>query len=130
MVKSSKVRGALAASVVFAGAFGLAGLVSADPPPPPAAAGVAYVQQDPAWAKLRDAFYAQDQGSRMIPLAWAKALTTDGKPFLRDSLTRYGYLANPNSDKGLPIGFTASGPLGSEALGMTCAACHTREIDV
>jgi mono/diheme cytochrome c family protein len=56
--------------------------------------------------------------------------TKDGQPFLGDGLARYGYLPNPASDAHLPIGFVASGPQGSETLGMSCAACHTRNIEV
>jgi hypothetical protein len=47
---------------------------------------------------------------------------------LADSLGRYGYLPNPANSNDLPVGFTASGPQGSQFAGMTCAACHTRQI--
>lgn len=81
--------------------------------------------------EARDRFYRQDQGSSMIPYAWFKALRrADGQSFLADGLARYGYLANPKQKDGLPVGFTlleASGPL---VVGMTCAACHTRQINV
>lgn len=96
--------------------------VSASPPP-------TFTDQGKAWtATNRNAFYTQDQGSRIMPLSWMQALTqVNGKPFLEDSLSRYGYLPNDNSKpKGLPVGFTVNG----EAIGMTCAACHTRQIDV
>jgi hypothetical protein len=91
-----------------------------------------FVDQGPNWkAETRSDFYSRDQGSRMIPLAWLRALKQpNGQPFLADSLTRYGYLPNPVSSDGLPIGFTASGPTGSRTVGMTCAACHTRQITV
>jgi hypothetical protein len=52
----------------------------------------------------------------------------DGSPFLADSLNRYGYLPNPAVANGLPVGFSSAGPQGSEFVGMTCAACHTRQI--
>lgn len=93
---------------------------------------ITYVDQGPSWKQAdRDAFYTQDQGSQLIPLAWIRALTApDGQPFLAGSLTRYGYLSNPATDTGLPIGFTSTGPSGSEMMGMTCAACHTRDIEV
>lgn len=92
--------------------------------------GVTYVDQGAAWtAASRSAFYVGDQGSQMIPLAWLQALkTADGKPFLFDKLARYGYLPNPDTD--LPIGFTKAGPAGQEMAGMTCAACHTRQLVV
>lgn len=93
---------------------------------------ITYVDQGASWRQVdREAFYTQDQGSRVIPLAWIRALDgPNGQPFLADGLTRYGYLANPATDTGLPIGFTSSGPLGSQVMGMTCAACHTRDIEV
>jgi hypothetical protein len=65
----------------------------------------------------------------MIPLAWLRALKQpNGQPFLADSLGRYGYLPNPANSDQLPVGFTASGPTGSRTVGMTCAACHTRQV--
>jgi hypothetical protein len=98
----------------------------------PATSAPVYLDQGSNWtAATRADFYSRDQGAQMIPLAWLKALTTaDGQPFLADSFARYGYLPNPDSDVGLPVGFTASGPAGSEITGMTCAACHTRQITV
>ena len=65
-------------------------------------------------------------------LAWLKALKqADGRPFLDGGLSRYGYLQNPASGAGLPVGFSvASDPEGNQIVGMTCAACHTREIAV
>jgi hypothetical protein len=88
-----------------------------------------FVNQGSNWTvATRTDFYSRDQGSRMIPLAWLRALKQpNGQPFLADSLARYGYLPNANSD-GLPVGFTASGPAASRTVGMTCAACHTRQI--
>ena len=71
-----------------------------------------------------------DQGSEIMPLAWARALVlADGTPFLGGALSRYGYLPNPDTAE-LPIGFTAARRGGTDYLGMTCAACHTREIEV
>lgn len=91
---------------------------------------VNYLDQGKKWGTLsRLDFYSRDQGSQMIPLAWAKALkTADGAPFMDDKFARYGYLPNPVSY--LPIGFTSAGPKGKESLGMTCAACHTRDLIV
>jgi hypothetical protein len=91
---------------------------------------VTYVDQGAAWTDAtRSDFYSRDQGSQMIPLSWLNALTTaEGQPFLGDQFARYGYLPNPGSD--LPIGFTKAGTPGQEVAGMTCAACHTRQIVV
>jgi hypothetical protein len=98
--------------------------------PSVAQAQVTYLDQGKKWGPIsRKDFYSRDQGSQMIPLAWAKALKTpDGQPFLGDKLARYGYLPNPGND--LPIGFTQAGPKGNQSLGMTCAACHTRDLIV
>ena len=91
---------------------------------------VTFTDQGADWTpESRAEFYRQDQGSKMIPLAWLRALKqADGQPFLSDSLSRYGYLPNPANTSGLPIGFTASGPAGTRVVGMTCSACHTRQI--
>ena len=79
----------------------------------------------------RTLFYKLDQGARMIPLRWATALRqADDTPFMADDLSRYGYLPN-DADPGLPIGFTvAREATGVDWLGMNCAACHTRAIQV
>jgi cytochrome c553 len=76
-------------------------------------------------------FYSQDQGSQLIPLKWITALKQpNGEAFLANNLDRYGYLPNPASPAGLPIGFTTSVGNNTTYLGMNCAACHTRQIDV
>jgi mono/diheme cytochrome c family protein len=91
-----------------------------------------YADQGKDWNDgVRRAFYLQGQGSELMPLAWLKALKQpDGTPFLAGSLARYGYLPNPDSRDDLPVGFTFAGPAGGEMAGMTCAACHTRQIMV
>ena len=91
-----------------------------------------FVDQGPNWtADARADFYTRDQGSRLISLAWLKALKTkDGQPFLADSMSRYGFLPNPGGAAGLPVGFHTSGPKASEIVGVTCSACHTRELEV
>lgn len=91
-----------------------------------------YVDQGSEWGDgVRRAFYLQGQGSELMPLAWLKALKQpDGTPFLAGSLSRYGYLPNPDSRDDLPVGFTFAGPAGGEIAGLTCAACHTRQITV
>src|SRR4051794_15202107 len=89
-----------------------------------------YADQGANWTpdKRKD-FYTRDQGSQIIPLPWLNALKQpNGEPFLAGSLARYGYLPNEEDKNGLPVGFTASGPTGAETVGMTCSACHTRQI--
>ena len=89
------------------------------------------VDQGASWTDAtRVEFYSRDQGSRLIPLAWLRALkAADGMPFAAD-LTRYGYIANPFVADGdaLPIGFTQAPTQRGPVVGMTCAACHEREI--
>jgi hypothetical protein len=91
-----------------------------------------YVKQGSAWTPAARAdFYSRDQGSRIIPLAWLRALrTADGQLFLHDGLARYGYLPNPNGRFNLPVGFMAAGPAGRQDAAMNCSACHTRQISV
>jgi mono/diheme cytochrome c family protein len=93
---------------------------------------IVFVDQGANWGTgQRLDFYGRDQGSRMIPLDWLQALKQpNGQPFLTDSLARYGYLPNAANPNGLPVGFVASGPEGAQTVGMTCSACHTRQITV
>jgi hypothetical protein len=86
------------------------------------------VDQGPNWPPAAAAdFYTRDQGSQVIKYTWLKALKRpDGPAFLLDQLTRYGYLANPGNPDGLPVGFVKA----SDYVGMSCAACHTRQISV
>ncbi|WP_054773850.1 di-heme-cytochrome C peroxidase, partial [Methylogaea oryzae] len=100
---------------------------------PEAAVAPVMTDQGKHWtASTREQYYTQDQGSRVMPLKWINALKqADGKPFLEDSLSRYGYLPNPQSpDPGLPVGFTVAKENGEKMLGMSCSACHTRQIEV
>jgi mono/diheme cytochrome c family protein len=102
------------------------------PPDRPSSGSPILLDQGAGWTDATRAdFYSRDQGSQIMPLAWLGALEQpSGSPFLADSLGRYGYLANPANNNFLPVGFTAAGPEGSEIAGMTCAACHTRQISV
>ncbi|MGA9214470.1 MAG: di-heme-cytochrome C peroxidase [Methylocella sp.] len=117
-------------SAALSGAVLCAATVTSSVPVRAADSNPVLVDQGTNWkATKREEFYTQDQGSRIMPLSWLEALKQpNGSPFLADSLGRYGYLPNPANGNGLPIGFTASGPQGSQFAGMTCAACHTRQI--
>ena len=100
--------------------------------PTPAAPYVT-MDQGASWtASARKDFYSRDQGSRLIPLRWIAALKqASGAPFLEASLSRYGYLANETGPvPGVPVGFTVAAASGGPVMGMTCAACHTRQIEV
>jgi cytochrome c peroxidase len=75
-------------------------------------------------------FYSTAQGSKLIPFAWAKALErADSEQLFLSSLTQFGYLPNPKSPDGLPVGFVRDTGDGAPHLGMTCAACHTNQVD-
>ncbi|WP_442756331.1 di-heme-cytochrome C peroxidase [Methylocystis sp. JAN1] len=98
----------------------------------PSAAEVRYANQGDKWTPAnRLDFYTRDQGARIIPFAWFKALKRpDGSGFLDDSMARYGYLPNPDSPTpGLPVGFLTATENGVRTLSMTCSACHTRQIE-
>lgn len=92
-----------------------------------------FTEQGPQWDAVRAAFYRLDQGSRIMPLRWLEALKrADGVPFLDDGLARYGFLPDPgpaNADR-LPVGFSVAASPQGPSVGLTCAACHTREIEV
>jgi hypothetical protein len=87
------------------------------------------VTQGASWTNaVQEAYYNIDQGSELIPLAWLNALEQeDGKPFLSDALARYGYLKGKGD---LPVGFTKVAKREGVIVGLTCAACHTRELTV
>lgn len=97
------------------------------------AAAPIHMDQGKDWnASTRADYYSRDQGSQIMPLSWAIALKQpDGSAFMANSLSRYGYLPNPQSNPpGLPVGFTAANGSSGQNLGMTCSACHTRQIEV
>jgi cytochrome c553 len=92
-----------------------------------------FLDQGSNWnSSTRETYYTQDQGSQLIPLNWFMALRQpNGELFARDSLTRYGYLPNPKSPvPGLAVGFTTNTDSSGSHVGMTCSACHTRQIYV
>jgi hypothetical protein len=98
-----------------------------------AAPEVTYAAQ--GWsASDRDTFYTTSQGSHMMPYLWFKALRRldADAPFAADQLQRYGYLSNSvskSNPEGLPVGFVIDGSPTSGQIGMTCAACHTGQLE-
>lgn len=112
------------AAFVTAATLFLAGTTAADP--------VTYLDQGRAWTdEKRQAFYSQDQGSQVIPLSWMNALEFQGQPFMADKLGRYGYLPNPEgANPDMPVGFTLASSQHGPMIGMSCSACHTRQIEV
>jgi hypothetical protein len=102
-------------------------------PLPASAATPQDTDQGTNWtAAARTDFYSRDQGSRIMPLRWIAALKQpNGEPFMEASLSRYGYLPNEESrPAGLPVGFTVASGSNGQEIGMNCAACHTRQIEV
>lgn len=92
---------------------------------------ITYVDQGNNWTdKERDDFYVWGQGSQLLPYTWMLALKDNtGQPFLRDGLKRYGAL--PMEGRKLPVGFTLGNDgNGIQQVGLNCAACHTRQINV
>ena len=117
---------------------------------PDAAADKGYLETDQGWSqKERELWYGATQGSRLIPLAWLKALEQpdSDEAFLDNGhLEKFRFLPEPSFSKtGLPLGFAIDKTddrnfqrtklrwfknQGSEEhwVGLTCAACHTGEI--
>lgn len=120
----------------FRSAFQIASLAGAALAMATSSAGSAppaTIDQGQDWTETaRKDFYSRDQGSRLIPWRWIAALKQpNGEPFMAASLGRYGYLPNEaSSPPGLPVGFAVASENGVETLGMTCSACHTRQIEV
>ena len=97
---------------------------------------VVRVEQGANWTAADwQAFYSADQGSLIMPLSWMQALRQpNGELFLRDSMARYGFIASAPgalNPQGFPVGFlVATRTTSTPMFSMTCAACHTREINV
>ncbi len=90
---------------------------------------------DQGWSAAdRNMFYTTTQGSEMLPYDWFLALEQPNSTnlFLADGLARFGYLPNPdktNNPDGLPVGFVKDTGENGDWAGMTCAACHTNQIN-
>ncbi|HEY8612901.1 MAG TPA: di-heme-cytochrome C peroxidase, partial [Roseomonas sp.] len=91
-------------------------------------------------------FYHTSQGTRLMPLAWFLALeqpqlSITGAPRFAapEYLARFGFLPDPPSvanPHGLPVGFAQDDRFPAEeggaretVVGLTCAACHTGQIE-
>src|ERR1039458_7561467 len=87
-----------------------------------------------AWSSAeRNWFYATSQGSQIMPYDWFMALEqSDSELAFRDSLQRFGYLPTPskfNNPDGLPVGFVKDADDRGDWVGLTCAACHTNQVN-
>ena len=121
--------------IVLAGCGGGREIEEAEAPSP---IPVTYLEQ--GWDdKLRGLFYHTPQGSRLLPYDWFLALDRpDGDGLLRDDefLDSLRFIPNPDTAGGLnpdllPIGLArepAEGDMEAH-LGLTCAACHTAQIE-
>jgi mono/diheme cytochrome c family protein len=92
---------------------------------------------DQGWSdSTRDSFYRTTQGSRMLPYSWFLALEqADSKQKFKapSNMRRMGFLVDgitaSNPDE-LPVGFAKDEhPTRGAAIGLTCAACHTGELE-
>ncbi len=90
-----------------------------------------------AWNQdTKEAFYFQDQGSKLLPARWFENLKRpDGQAQFADGLDRFGFIPVPADSKpgpyGLPIGFAIHKETQgkeTEWIGLTCAACHTARV--
>jgi cytochrome c5 len=86
---------------------------------------------------VREAFWFQTQGSRMMPYDWFAALEqASDTALLRDPafLESLGYItvgASPANPLGLPIGFTKDEDVWKRSyVGLTCSACHTARLTI
>ncbi len=130
MPSSGKLRWTVTGLIVAASLLAISGVVRAQHAPPPPL--IDWAEQ--GWTQAdRDVFHRTSQGSHILPLAWFRALRRldRAEPFGADQLARYGYLTDDsaaNTDH-LPIGFVVDDRSSPAQLGMTCAACHTGEVD-
>ena len=80
-------------------------------------------------------FYFETQGSKIMPYSWFLALEQEkNKKDFRspENMDRLRYLPvkpSPANPDGLPIGWGKTIESKTEWVGMTCAACHTTQIN-
>ena len=82
-------------------------------------------------------FYNVPQGSRLLPYEWYINLEqANSQELFNDPrhIRALGYIPrkpDPSNPKGLPIGFIKDAPYedGTAGLGLSCAACHTSQIN-
>jgi mono/diheme cytochrome c family protein len=86
---------------------------------------------DQNWSERdRQWFYTTPQGSKLILYDWAFALErADSEALWIENLERFYFLTNAQSSvnpDGLPVGIVRD----DQHLGLTCAACHTNQVQV
>lgn len=107
-------------------------------PVPDAVGPLKVISLDQGWdQKTQLAFWFTTQGSRLLPYRWFLALEQAGSSELFRSdanIDRLGYLpAKPGpghwNPDGLPVGFAQTGQGAQAWVGLSCAACHTAQIN-
>ena len=122
----------LFASVICAGILGLA---------TSHAQSCDAINLNQGWTPVQsEEFWFTSQGSRLMPYSWFLALEVPDlarQTLLKDpsNMERYGYISVPPSAQknpdGLPIGFVKDSAPGTvDAIGFTCAACHTGSLNI
>ncbi|MCO6455883.1 MAG: hypothetical protein J5I93_11350 [Pirellulaceae bacterium] len=108
-------------------------LAASDPLEPPVQS---VLTLDQGWSdELARLFYDTSQGSHLVPYDWFLHLEQAGSEVpLRDNelLQRLRFLTrdpSPDNPDGLPIGFARDESPEIEWLGLTCAACHTTQVN-
>jgi hypothetical protein len=80
-------------------------------------------------------FYTVTQGSNMMPYDFFMVLEKKGSTELfrsNENMNSYRYLpqkATSSNPDGLPVGFVKDPYKGKDYVGLTCAACHTSQIN-
>lgn len=81
--------------------------------------------------RLREAWHRTPEGSDVFPVALFQALDdpSTGRPLI-ESMERFGFVASPIDDTGLPVGFTRLLSKNGDFVmtGINCAACHSSRI--
>lgn len=94
------------------------------------------VYLDQGWShEDRTWFHHAPQGSWLLPYTWFLSLEQPGSEKLfrdDDHMESFRYIPDqvgPANPDGLPIGFARDGNAENPMLGLTCAACHTGQIN-
>jgi cytochrome c553 len=108
-------------------------LVNSRPAQSQQSASPEYLYQGWSW-RQRKTWNSLSQGSRLLPVAWMRALEVEqgqARFLSAANMSRLGYLPGPRASD-LPLGFVvdsaSDGGFAGPAVGMTCAACHTGEL--
>lgn len=81
----------------------------------------------------RDYFYYTSQGSQIMPYTWFRALeqSENDRLFTSSGMQRFGFIPGKRTKRnkdGLPVGFAIDRDSKGYFVGLTCAACHTSEV--